>query len=180
MTTTRRASYVAAASTLLLFSASAFCPSRSQFDRRPVRSVSAARSTIKATATAGTSLSTEFALICANTHFYEAFRKGDASKMRHLLSGDEDMCVIHPGQNPIVGRDRVLHSWARILNSPPAIICTDVRVQQIVGDVAWVTCTESVEDREDVKLAATNIFKRDPYDEGHWKLVFHQAGACLV
>lgn len=136
----------------------------------------------RAITTSGTTdaLATEFALICANTLFYEAFRSGDASKMRKLLSGDEEMCVIHPGQNPIIGRDRVLHSWARVLNSPPAIVCSDVRVQQVVGDVAWVTCTESVDDRDDVRLAATNIFKRDPYDGGAWKLVFHQAGACLV
>lgn len=135
---------------------------------------------MSATATTGGDLmATEFALICANKGFYEAFRKGDASKMRKLLSGDENMCVIHPGQNPIIGRDRVLHSWARVLNSPPAIQCTDVQVQQIVGDVAWVTCTESVDDRDDVRLAATNIFKRDPYDL-NWKLVFRQAGACLV
>jgi hypothetical protein len=72
-----------------------------------------------------------------------------------------------------VGREAVMDSWQDILTSKnsPDIRCQDASAS-ILGDTAYVVCTEVLKDKG--YLIATNIFIR----EGNlWKMVHHQAGA---
>ncbi len=62
-------------------------------------------------------------------------------------------------------------SWQRVLENPesPRISCLGAKVHRL-GDVAFVTCFESV---QGAMLIATNVFVRE---DGTWRMVHHQAG----
>ena len=72
----------------------------------------------------------------------------------------------------VVGREAVVASWRTILEgggAPDTIRCLRP-VIQVLGDAAWVLCTE---DLGAGSLVATNVFVRE---DGGWRLVHHQAG----
>ena len=81
------------------------------------------------------------------------------------------VACIHPGWQPLHGRDSVLASWRDIMSSPtsPPIRCSDP-VAHMLGAAAVVICTERFPGAE---LVATNVFVEE---DGAWKLVHHQAG----
>mmetsp|Transcript_3405 Transcript_3405/g.4763 ORF Transcript_3405/g.4763 Transcript_3405/m.4763 type:complete len:205 (+) Transcript_3405:70-684(+) len=124
-------------------------------------------------------VSTELALLSANRAFYAAFRSGDFEAMANALHpDDEQVSVVHPGIPPLYGRKAVLQSWRAVLASPPSVFPSEARVVQIHDDIAWLHCFESLDGTDGVKLAATNIFKRD--SEGIWRIVLHHAGSCCI
>ena len=122
-------------------------------------------------------VSTELALLRANSNFYAAFRSGDFDRLVATLHDDECISVVHPGIPPLYGRKAVLQSWRSVLAAPPQITPSETRVVQICDGLAWLHCFESLEGTNGVRLAATNIFKRD--SSGAWKVVLHTAGSCI-
>ncbi len=115
--------------------------------------------------------SDDLAVIAANVAFYTAFAEKDFGAMNGLWSKRHVVACIHPGWQVLYGFDDVMASWRAILASEaaPEIEHTDARAI-VLGDCAFVTCTERVEGGE---LVATNVFVRET--EG-WRLVHHQAG----
>ena len=113
----------------------------------------------------------ERADIQANAYFYEAFCRQDMKRMESLWSEKELVTVIHPGWPAVYGRENVLDTWRGILESPgsPDITCAQVSVS-VYDKIAFVICTEKLFTED---LAATNIFI---FENGHWRLVHHQAG----
>lgn len=110
------------------------------------------------------------AALTANDDFYTAFFGGDISAMDACWSKSELVLCIHPGWQPIHGREEVIESWERILsNGPPSIRWSDGHVS-IVRGLAFVTCIEWLIDGT---LMATNVFI---WEDGGWKLVHHHAG----
>ena len=90
--------------------------------------------------------------------------------------GKPEKLHVHPGWQLLRGRGRVMRSWALIFANTPYIqfFLTDVQVD-VDGDVAIVTCTESIltsvgDDAGDASVAATNVFRRR--DDG-WRLWVH-------
>jgi ketosteroid isomerase-like protein len=110
------------------------------------------------------------AILAANEAFYDAFRREDPTAMDELWARQAPVACIHPGWDALLGRDRVMASWRAIMeNGAPVIRCVAPRVQRL-GDVALVICEEHVGDG---RLIATNVFV---HEDGHWRLVHHQAG----
>ncbi|MFO1154542.1 MAG: nuclear transport factor 2 family protein [Rhodospirillales bacterium] len=112
------------------------------------------------------------AVLFANEAFYAAFANRDYAAMDRLWSRQHPVTCIHPGWQPLIGREAVMQSWQGILAHPstPQIRCHDATAI-LQGEVAYVLCYEVLENGH---LAATNIFVRE---SEVWRLVHHQAGA---
>ena len=115
--------------------------------------------------------SVEDEVLRANQAFYDAFLARDLSKMRDVWATRHHVACVHPGWHVLVGREEVMASWEAILASEesPAISCSEATAF-VLGDSAFVTCTEDVSGTE---LVATNVFMRE---DGGWKIVHHHAG----
>ncbi len=115
-------------------------------------------------------MSNEEAALFANDRFYTAFSTRDTKAMDTLWDDDQVFCV-HPGWQPLSGREEVLTSWHAILGeeTAPDIRCRTPRAA-IIGDTAIVIC---IEDLGGSYLCATNIFRWDGSD---WKMIHHHAG----
>lgn len=110
-------------------------------------------------------------VLAANAAFYAAFARRDAAAMDDLWARETKVACLHPGWEPLLGRDAVLTSWRRILLSggaPPSIRCEQPQAY-LAGEAAWVICAEVVPGGS---LAATNVFVRE---RGKWRLVHHHS-----
>ncbi len=111
------------------------------------------------------------AVLFANEAFYRAFADREMAAMEEVWAAEAPVACIHPGWQPLEGREAVLESWRAILsnaNSPP-IVCRAPRVH-MRGEMAFVVCYEDIGGQF---LVATNVFVR----EGRtWRIVHHQAG----
>lgn len=110
-------------------------------------------------------------VLAVNEAFYAAFAARDAGAMDALWARRAPLACIHPGWQPLHGREAVLGSWRDIMSSPnsPPIRCADA-VAHVLGAAAVVVCRERFPGAE---LVATNVFV---LEDGAWKLVHHQAG----
>jgi ketosteroid isomerase-like protein len=107
----------------------------------------------------------------ANAAFYSAFERRDADAMDELWAREAEVACLHPGWEPLLGREAVVTSWRRILlggGAPPEIRC-ERATAHLAGDAAWVVCAEVFPGGA---LAATNVFVRE---RGAWRLVHHHA-----
>ncbi len=113
----------------------------------------------------------EEAVLFANDRFYTAFAARDIGAMEDLWAASCVICV-HPGWEPLYGREEVMASWHAILGedgAPDEVRCRAPRAT-LHGDTAIVIC---IEDLEGAFLCATNIFVREGME---WHLVHHHAG----
>ncbi|MBX2803349.1 MAG: nuclear transport factor 2 family protein [Myxococcales bacterium] len=111
-------------------------------------------------------------VLLANLAFYAAFAERDMEAMQQLWAAHAEVACIHPGWPLLEGRQAVLASWERILANPesPTVRCVDASARLVGEMMAWVTCREAVPGGQ---MIATNLFVRE---EGHWRIVHHQAG----
>jgi hypothetical protein len=118
-------------------------------------------------------MSDHAAVLFANDAFYVAFATKDVDAMKIIWAQTMPITCLHPGWELLTGRETVMDSWDGILlnDNSPEIRCQDASAS-VLGDTAYVVCTEVLKDKG--YLIATNIFIR----EGNlWKMVHHQAGA---
>ncbi len=111
----------------------------------------------------------------ANDAFYLAFNARDIDEMARLWASDTPCVCIHPGWQPIVGRDEILESWANIFRNQPEggdIVCHEPRVLA-QGNIFSVLCYEELPGGW---LIATNNFVME---RGNIHLFHHQAGQCM-
>ena len=112
-------------------------------------------------------------VLFVNDAFYDAFRTRDLVTMDRLWSRRAAVACIHPGWQPLSGREEVMKSWEGILGGgeAPEIFCLEPKAH-IIGATAFVVCYEQIGSGV---LVATNIFVKEGDD---WRLVHHQAGPC--
>lgn len=110
-------------------------------------------------------------VLFANDAFYIAFAGGDLEAMDALWADGVPVTCVHPGWNPLMGRDEVMDSWQAILSAEgsPDIRCLNAYAR-IIGETAVVLCYESI---GEAYLVATNVFV---FEDNTWKLAHHQAG----
>jgi hypothetical protein len=116
----------------------------------------------------------EEAVLFANDRFYAAFAGGDIDAMEEIWSAGPVICV-HPGWQPLHGREEVMASWSGILGegSAPGIVCHTPRAT-IFGDTAVVVCIEEI---GGAFLCATNVFV---FESKHWRMCHHHAGPVNI
>jgi ketosteroid isomerase-like protein len=114
----------------------------------------------------------------ANARFYRAFETLDIAEMDQVWAHGEHARCVHPGWPLLSGWDAVRTSWETIFANTEEMRFTlsDVNVN-VLGPLAWVTCTENilsdVQGRVTVtSILATNLFERDA---NGWRLVHHHA-----
>ena len=109
-------------------------------------------------------------VLAANAAFYAAFSRRDPSLMEEVWAKEAPVACLHPGWEPLVGRDAVLQSWRGILlgGGAPAIRCERASAH-LLGDVAYVLCIEQVPAGQ---LIATNVFV---LEQGRWRMVHHHS-----
>ena len=124
------------------------------------------------------------AVRATNLAFYKAFEAGDLDVMAELWSAEAPISCLHPGWEPLSGRDAVLASWIGIFRGTKSIAFTLRNVQIfLAGDVAWVLLVEEIDathaDGGHVRAAAhaTNVFVRESTG---WKVVHHHAGPAVA
>ncbi|EDP61311.1 hypothetical protein BAL199_07143 [alpha proteobacterium BAL199] len=115
-------------------------------------------------------MSQEAAVLFANEAFYLAFSLKDIKGMDELWSRHLPVTCVHPGWQPLIGREAVMDSWIGIFGNPgsPVIECRQPRVF-LYGDLAQVC---SYEVMEEGTLVACNLFARHGQT---WILLHHQA-----
>jgi len=109
-------------------------------------------------------------VLAANAAFYSAFAGADVKAMDGVWARRAPVACIHPGWEALVGRDRVMESWRRILRGGSSPITCGAAVAHLLGDAAFVTCLERL---PGVALIATNFFVRE---DGRFRMVHHHAG----
>ena len=117
-------------------------------------------------------MSDEEAVLAANEEFYRAFAVRDLAAMDTLWARETAVACIHPGWEPLIGRDLVMESWTAILGGPgsPQIRC-EVPRAFVLGASAFVICREVLGLQG--RLVATNVFVREA---DVWRIIHHQAG----
>jgi ketosteroid isomerase-like protein len=110
------------------------------------------------------------AVLFANDAFYAAFAARDANAMDAVWARRAPVACIHPGWQPLDGREAVMESWRGILGNPQLreIKCRGARAT-VWGEAAMVVCHETLGGNW---LVATNLFV---LEDGAWRLVHHQA-----
>lgn len=114
----------------------------------------------------------------ANTAFYRALESGSLEMMDEIWEHGERVRCVHPGWEMIAGWSRVRESWTKIFENGQKmrVSPTDVWVR-IVGDLAFVTCTENITvfdetSFDSAQAAATNLFVRA---QDRWLMIHHHA-----
>ena len=113
----------------------------------------------------------------ANREFYRAFERLDIEAMRAVWLDDDSIQCVHPASERLVGRERVLGSWAAIFTATDAIRfeLEDLTIES-VGDFAWASAIERIRPGSSgeplSEAVATNLFVRRA---GVWKLQLHHA-----
>ena len=118
-------------------------------------------------------MSDKASVLFVNDAFYDAFRSRDLATMDRLWSRHAEVACIHPGWQPLTGREDVMKSWEGILSGSgaPEVFCLEPKAY-VLGATAFVVCYEQIGNGV---LVATNIFVKEGSD---WRLVHHQAGPC--
>jgi ketosteroid isomerase-like protein len=113
----------------------------------------------------------EQAVLAANQAFYTAFAERDPQAMDRIWAKRASVACVHPGWNPLRGREPVMASWRAIFSGPgsPQISCSRATAH-VSGDSAFVICVEHVPGS---LLVATNLFTRE---DGEWRIIHHHAG----
>jgi uncharacterized protein (TIGR02246 family) len=113
-----------------------------------------------------------------NERFYMAMNAAEIDEMDEVWADDSSAICVHPGREAIFGYERIRESWTVIFSSanPLSIAAGNERIN-IAGDVAWVSCIETISLMMEEGLAAaaaqsTNIFRRT---NGRWRMLVHHA-----
>jgi ketosteroid isomerase-like protein len=119
----------------------------------------------------------------ANLGFYRAFESLELAKMESVWVHSERARCTHPGWARLAGFSAVMNSWERIFENTfeTSFELTGVEVS-VVGDLAWVVCTEIITSRtydgvSRAEVEATNVFERH---EGRWLLIHHHGSPLFT
>lgn len=119
----------------------------------------------------------------AEAAFYGAFAATDLAAMAGIWSSSHPVVCVHPGGEPLMGREAVMQSWAEILTgvAPPRI--SHQLIERHAGPDLEVRI---VEERiqaggqpagPENRVIATNVYVRE---DGGWRLSVHHASLPLM
>jgi ketosteroid isomerase-like protein len=115
-------------------------------------------------------------VLASNLAFYTALRNLDLAQMEEVWLHADWVKCLHPGWELLMGWDEIRGSWENIFRSTEQMMVNVSRpLVHVAGDVAWVSCLESVttaspSNFSSAVIEATNIFVRRGKA---WRLVHH-------
>lgn len=110
--------------------------------------------------------------------FYEALGDLNLEKMTAQWWQEDWVSCLHPGWDLLIGWEEILESWRNIFRSTTQMRVVITRpIVRVRGDVAWVSCLESVTSTYDAgfetaMIEATNIVVRR---SGEWRMAHHHS-----
>jgi ketosteroid isomerase-like protein len=113
-----------------------------------------------------------------NHRFYAAMNAAEIGEMDEVWANDPAAICVHPGREAIIGFEQIRESWSLIFTSTNSMsIACGSELIMVNGDVAWVSCIETISMMMEGGLAAaaaqcTNIFRRT---DGRWRMLVHHA-----
>jgi hypothetical protein len=118
--------------------------------------------------------SDESAVRQINELFYRALSVKDLSIMEAVWAHEPGVRCIHPGWDLLEGWEMVRESWSLIFRNPVRLLVTPSEIViRKAGDMAWVSCLETIKAGNAVTLArATNLYVRA---RDGWKMILHHA-----
>ncbi len=116
------------------------------------------------------------AVRAANQRFYDAFGALDIQMMDAVWEDSERAMCVHPGWEPLVGRDPIRASWQGIFDNT-TLMHFNIRYVNVAveGDCGWVTCVEHITSvlqgrAINFSVLTTNIFVCGAQG---WKMITH-------
>jgi hypothetical protein len=119
----------------------------------------------------------------ANAAFYRALESNVIERMDEVWMHEAWVRCVHPGWDLLVGWQRVRESWLMIFEGGQKLRASPSEVWvSIIGDLAWVTCTENITVFNEVSFdsaqaAATNLFMRS---NDQWLMIHHHASPIPI
>jgi len=114
----------------------------------------------------------------ANARFYRAFESLDLAEMEAVWAKDEPVKCVHPGWTLLVGWEAVGASWEAIFKNTAEIRFSLTEVSaRVIGNLAWVTCTENILSQVGGKISVTSVLATNLFERigGHWLMIHHHA-----
>jgi ketosteroid isomerase-like protein len=119
----------------------------------------------------------------ANARFYRSFETLDLAEMEQVWARGEHVQCIHPGWPLLTGWEAVRASWEAIFKNTAEIRFTisDVRAA-VLGNLAWLTCTENILSETRGQLSATSVLATNLFEraDGAWLMIHHHASHILM
>lgn len=129
-------------------------------------------------------------VLAVNQAFYDSIESADIDLMGSVWATRSDANCVHPGAEPVRGKDAIMRSWAMVMANIDYVqfFLTDVNLAIAPGagdpNIAVVTCIENIlsgAGSDDTfaggKAVATNVFVR----QGHtWQLWMHHGSPVAI
>jgi uncharacterized protein (TIGR02246 family) len=120
----------------------------------------------------------EAEVLAALQAFYEALGDLNLEKMSARWWQEDWVSCLHPGWDLLIGWEEIQESFRNIFRSTTQMRVAITRpIVRVRGDVAWVSCIESVTSTYDsgfetAMIEATNIVVRR---NGEWRMAHHHS-----
>jgi uncharacterized protein (TIGR02246 family) len=120
----------------------------------------------------------EAEVLAALQAFYEALGDLNLEKMTARWWQEDWVSCLHPGWDLLIGWEEIQESFRNIFRSTTQMRIVITRpIVRVRGDVAWVSCIESVTSTYDsgfetAMIEATNIVVRR---NGEWRMAHHHS-----
>ena len=118
----------------------------------------------------------------AEKAFYLAFVRRDMSLMQQVWATSQNVYCLHPGGQPLVGKDVIIQSWQQIFSGPQT---SELKIEHhnLASDpkLAIHRITEHLtmhinkEKKQQATMYAVNIFQ---CINDHWYMISHHASAA--
>lgn len=119
----------------------------------------------------------------ANSRFYRAIESLDLAAMDTVWAHGDHVRCVHPGWGLLEGWEAVRQSWEAIFKDTREMRFTldDVQIR-IGGDLAWLTCSESILSQERGNISVTTVLTTNLFERegGEWRMVLHHASHILA
>ena len=120
-------------------------------------------------------MSNDDAVLAANKAFYAAFLDFDKMNVLWAYVYQEVFCL-HPGQEPIFGREAIIESWKEVCSEKLNISPANERVLWFGDGLAVVICEEIIAEQPTSEvMIGSNVFV-PMYSPGGWGIAGHHAG----
>lgn len=115
-------------------------------------------------------------ILATNEAFYESFRTGNLDKMKDVWSSRQEVGMIPPGRDFLLGINKIMATFQLMMLRPPEIECQLEAPVEFRDGKALLICDERLGVSESVRML--NVFVPENVDdETEWKMIYHGPAA---